>query len=115
MKEYLLLFWNETGEGQYQVDPEKMKQSMAEWQGWIGNIAMKGQLISTKPINWDGAVVSNRGTHDKPLILDKQMVTGYLICKAKDINEVKEWAKTCPILSNPAGATEIREVSPFEL
>lgn len=39
MKEYLLLFWNETGDGQYQIDSEKMKASMAAWQAWIGNIA----------------------------------------------------------------------------
>lgn len=115
MKEYLLLFWNETGNGQYQVDPDKMKISMAAWQAWIGNIAMKGQLISTKPINWDGAVVSNSGVKMKPAIFEKQMVTGYLICKAKNLDEVKEWAASCPILENPAGSTEIREVSPFEI
>lgn len=115
MKEYLLLFWNESGDGQYQVDPEKMKLAMAAWQAWIGNIALKGQLISTKPINWSGAVIDNRGVSDQPAIREKQMVTGYLICKASGIDEVKEWAKTCPILSSPKGATEIREVSPFEL
>lgn len=76
---------------------------------------MKGQLISTKPINWDGAVVSNKGVMDKPAIRERQMVTGYLICKANSATEVKEWASTCPILQNPHGATEIREVSPFEI
>lgn len=115
MKEYLLLFWNETGDGHYQIDAQKMKESMAAWQSWIGNIALKGQLISTKPINWDGVTVSNDGTQPKPMIREKQMVTGYLLCKAADISEVTAWAKTCPILQNPAGATEIREVSPFEI
>lgn len=115
MKEYLLLFWNETGDGQYQTDREKMAASMAQWQAWIGNIAMKGQLISTKPINWDGTVISNHGILNKPAIREKQMVTGYLICKANSMDEVIDWASTCPILSNPAGATEIREVAPFEL
>lgn len=115
MKEYLLLFWNETGDGQYQMDLDKIKDAMAEWQRWIGNIAMKGQLISTKPINWDGVVVSNSGVSNQPAIRQKQMVTGYLICKASNVAEVKEWASTCPILKYPAGSTEIREVSPFEL
>lgn len=115
MKEYLLLFWNETGEGHYQIDAKKMKESMSAWQAWIGTIAMKGQLVSTKPINWDGSIVSNHAVIDKPAILERKMVTGYLICKANDVDEVKEWAKSCPILSNPAGSTEIRELSPFEL
>lgn len=115
MKEYLLLFWNESGEGQYQVDPEKMKAGMAAWQNWIGSIAMQGGLISTKPIQWEGATISNHGVVDQPAIKDKQMVTGYLICKAKSIAEVKDWAKSCPILQNPAGFTEVREVAPFEM
>ncbi|MBN8653738.1 MAG: hypothetical protein J0L67_20075 [Cytophagales bacterium] len=115
MKEYLLLFWNESGDGHYQTDPEKMKAGMAAWQAWIGNIAMNGNLISTKPINWEGVTVGNTGIKTNPAIKEKQMVTGYLICKAKNVDEVTEWAKTCPILHNPVGFTEIREVSPFEI
>ncbi len=115
MKEYLLLFWSESGNGQYQLDPEKMKEGMAAWQAWIGNIAMQGNLVSTKPITWEGAIVSNEGIVNQPAIKEKQMVTGYLICKAKNIDEVKDWARNCPILHNPAGFTEVREVAPFEM
>ncbi|MBX2914014.1 MAG: hypothetical protein KF856_01950 [Cyclobacteriaceae bacterium] len=115
MKEYLLLFWNESGDGHYLTDPEKMKAGMAAWQAWIGNIAMNGNLISTKPINWEGVMVRNTGITNAPAIKEKQMVTGYLICKAKNVDEVTEWAKTCPILQNSAGFTEIREIAPFEM
>ncbi len=115
MKEYLLLFWNESGTGHYQLDSEKMKAGMAAWQAWIGEIAMQGKLISTKPITWDGAVVSNQGVTNRPAIKEHQMVTGYLICKAKDMEEVKGWAKSCPILHNPDGFTEVREIAPFEM
>lgn len=115
MKEFLLLFWNETGDGQYQVNPEKIKESMAEWQSWIGNIAMKGQLISTKPVQWQGELVSNDGVTARPAIRENRMVTGYLICKASTIAEVRDWARSCPILKSPSGLTEIREVSPFEI
>lgn len=110
-----MLFWNETGEEQYQLDPEKMKEGMAAWQSWIGNIAMKGRLVSTKPIRWEGAMVSNHGVEERPAIRERQMVTGYLICRAQDMAEVQQWAASCPILTSPAGFTEIREVSPFEM
>jgi hypothetical protein len=115
MKEYLLLFWNESGNGQYQLDAEKMKEGIAAWKDWIGKIAMQGNLISTKPINWDGVIVGNQGVVNSPAIKEKQMVTGYLICKAANMEEVKNWAKSCPILHNPAGFTEVREVAPFEM
>lgn len=115
MKEYLLLFWNESGEGQYQTDLEKMKERMAAWQKWIGNIASKGLLISTKPINWAGTLITHQGVVNQPSIKDSQMVTGYLICKSNDVDVVKEWAQSCPILLHPNGFTEIREVAPFEI
>lgn len=115
MKEYLLLFWNESGNGHYQIDPEKMKERMAAWQNWIGHIAMQGKLISTKPIQWEGVQVSNAGMIDQPAIKEKQMVTGYMICKADNLEEVQRWATTCPILQSPVGFTEVREVSPFEM
>jgi len=115
MKEYLLLFWNASGDGQYDLDPATMKETMAAWQGWIGQIALQGNLVSTKPINWDGATVSNSAIADHPVIKQGEMVTGYLICKAKNLDEVKGWARTCPILHHKAGFTEIREIAPFEI
>ena len=57
MKEYLLLFWNESGDGQYAVSPEEMREAMQQWQSWIGNIAMQGRLVATKPINYEGQLV----------------------------------------------------------
>ena len=115
MKEYLMLFWNESGDGQYQIDPEKMKAGMEAWKAWIGKIAMSGNLISTKPINYDGVMIGHDSKQKQPTILDGKMVTGYLLCKAGSAEEVVGWAKDCPILSAPSGFTEIREVSPFEI
>ena len=115
MKEYLMLFWNESGDGQYAIDPEKMKTGMEAWKNWIGSIAMSGSLISTKPINYDGTMIGNDGSLNEPTILDGKMVTGYLLCRAESKEQVNEWAKDCPILSAPKGFTEIREVSPFEI
>lgn len=115
MKEYLLLFWNEEGNGQYAIPPQEMKSAMEVWQGWIGNIALQGRLISTKPIQYEGMLVSQAETFPNPAIKEKMMVTGYLICKAENAEEVHKWAVNCPILHYPKGQVEIREVSPFEL
>ena len=110
-----MLFWNESGDGQYDIDPEKMKEGMEAWRNWIGSIAMNGNLISTKPINYEGTMIRNGESLNEPTILDGMMVTGYLLCKADSKEQVNEWAKGCPILAAPQGFTEIREVSPFEL
>lgn len=115
MKEYLLLFWNESGDGQYQIKPEEMEASMEAWQSWIGHIAMQGKLISTKPIVWDGTMVKQSETINKPAIVGGQMVTGYMLCKATDKSEVQQWANSCPISTLHKGFTEIREIAAFEL
>lgn len=115
MKEFLLLFWNKSGNGQYLIDPENMKNEMEAWQSWIGNIAMQGKLVSTKPINWNGVQVSNKGQKNNPFIADELLVTGFLICKSQSVQEVEQWAKSCPILQYPQGMTEIRECQPFEI
>lgn len=115
MNEYLLLFWNESGEGQYAVSPEEMQAAMHDWQRWIGNIAMQGKLVATKPIQYDGRQVSNSGLHDGPAVRDGHLVTGFLICKSDNLAEVEGWSKSCPILKAPKGVVEIRECSPFNL
>ncbi len=115
MKEYLMLFWNESGDGQYQVKPEDMQKSMQAWQAWIGEIAMQGKLVSTKPIDYQGTVVSNEGIAKHPVVKEGDLVTGYLICKADNQAEVETWGKSCPILQHPKGAVEIREFLPFEM
>lgn len=114
MREYLLLFWNQSGDGQYDQDPAKMQEGMEAWKSWIGNIAMQGKLISTKPIQWEGVTIDNGGIENRPVIKEQSMVTGYLICKSEDKAEVVAWSKSCPILAYPNGSTEIREVLPFD-
>jgi hypothetical protein len=44
MKEYLLLFKNISGDSDYITTPQDMVEDMPAWQGWIGNIAMQGQV-----------------------------------------------------------------------
>lgn len=116
MNEYLLLFRNISGEGQYISTPQDMSEDMPKWQAWIGNIAQQGKLISTQPIDYAGTIVSNHGVQAGP---DKgsnnMLVAGYLICKAENEAEVITWSETCPILKYPQGSVEIRPMLPFEV
>jgi len=114
MKEYLLRFWNQSGDGSYDMDPDKMTEGMKAWQGWIAQIAQQGRLISTKPINWAGKQIHTSKTTDAPVIIDGLMVTGYMLCKGNR-SEVENWSATCPILDLEHGFVEIREIAPFEM
>lgn len=114
MSEYLLLFRNISGNGNYITTPQDMAEDMPAWQQWIGNIAGQGKLVSTQPIEYNGTIVSNSGISEGP---DKGnnniLVAGYLLCKADSLEEVTLWSKTCPILKYEHGSVEIRSIIPF--
>lgn len=114
MKEYLLLFRNASAEDGYITTSQDMAEDMPRWQAWIGNIAMQGKLVHTAPIEYDASVVSNDGVVDGPhRELGRVLVSGFLICKADDREEVELWSKTCPILKYPQSSVEIRPLIPF--
>lgn len=114
MKAYLLLFHNESGKDNYITTPEDMVRDMPLWQQWIGMIAMEGKLISSQPIEYNGAVVRTSGSSEGPLKTpDNLLLTGYLLCNADSMEEVEAWGKSCPILQYPRGVVEIRPVIPF--
>jgi hypothetical protein len=114
MTEYLLLFRNASGENGYSSTNEDMAEDMPKWQSWIGNIAMQGKLVHTAPIRYDATIVTNSevkvGPHKET---DSVLVSGFLICKSDNLEEVQEWSKTCPILKYQHSSVEIRPLIPF--
>ncbi|AWI26756.1 YciI family protein [Flavobacterium pallidum] len=114
MTEYLLLFRNASAENGYLATTQNMAEDMPRWQSWIGNIAMQGKLVHTAPIQYEASVVSNNGIHTGPhKENDNVLVSGFLICKSENMEEVQEWSKTCPILKYPESSVEIRPLIPF--
>ncbi|WP_298136127.1 hypothetical protein [Flavobacterium sp.] len=114
MKEYLLLFRNESAQNGYISTNEDMAEDMPKWQTWIGGIAMQGKLIHTAPIEYNGEVVNNQTKIKNPYKeTNNNMVVGFLICKTDKYEDVEEWSKTCPILKYPNSSVEIRPLIPF--
>ena len=114
MKEYLMLFRNKSAESGYLTTSQDMAEDMPKWQSWIGNIAMKGKLVHTAPMEYKGTVVDlsdkMEGPHKEA---NHVLVSGFLICKTDHQEELDEWAKTCPILKYPSSSVEIRPLIPF--
>ena len=115
MKEFMLLFRNVSGNGQYISTPQDMQEDMPKWQAWIGGLAAQGKLIDTKPIEYAGTVVTNTGVSHEPYQSENFLVAGYLMCKAESPEEIAEYAKSCPILRYPQGSVEIRPIMAFEM
>lgn len=114
MTEYLLLFRNASADKGYLATTQDMAEDMPKWQSWIGNIAMQGKLVHTAPIRYDASIVSSNGVFVGPhKEMDSVLVSGFLICKSDNLDEVQEWSKTCPILKYPNSSVEIRPLIPF--
>lgn len=111
--EYLLLFRNVSGDGKYLVTAEDMQKAMPIWQEWIGNIAKKGKLVATNPIDYNGKLVKANEIKDQPYLVKRELVVGYLILKASTLEEAIEISKTSPIITEYNGSVEVRAMIPF--
>lgn len=113
MKEYLYLFRG--GDARMaQESPEGMQQHMQKWKDWMGGLAKAGQFVAGQPLDKDGKVVTQAGKviMDGPFTEGKEVVAGYLIVKAKDLEQAVELSKGCPIYEFD-GTTEVRELIPM--
>ena len=113
--EYLLLFRNASAADGYLATSQQMAEELPRWQAWIGGIAMQGKLVHTAPVRYESTIVSEKGMTDGPhKEQNSVLVSGFLICKSDNLEEVQEWSKTCPILIYPNSSVEIRPLVPFQ-
>jgi len=91
--------------------PEEMQAHMEVWKNWIGGLAGSGQLVDGLPLGKGGMVVQKAGATitDGPFAEGNEIVGGYLIVNAADVNEAVEISKGCPIFEHD-GTVEVREI-----
>lgn len=108
MKEFLVLL-REKG-GRIRIHDEAFMEAHREkWNKWLGDIMSRGILkggqalsLQGRIIKTDGELISGIRHHDQ------EVVGGYLILKGKDLDEIAELMKSCPVYET-GGFVEIRE------
>jgi hypothetical protein len=109
MKEFLMLFRNESNEGP-KPSAEQMQAVLKQWQQWIKKIAAQGRYSGTNRLLSEGKTLKpGKMITDGPFIEAKEMVGGYLVVKANSLDEAVEMAKECPNLIY-GGNVEVRRV-----
>ena len=98
------------------LSPEDMQAHMQKWMGWMKGLGEKGILVGGEPLQATGKQVSGTGkvVTDGPFVEAKEIVGGYLIVNAKDINEAVEISKGCPALE-VNGRIEVRPIHKMEM
>lgn len=113
MSEFVFLFRASDAERREAMGtPERAQQSMQAWLAWIRDLEAKGHLKERgQPLESGGRVVRGdaRMVTDGPYVEAKDMVLGFIVVEARDLDEAVEVSKGCPMLRG-GGSVEIRPV-----
>lgn len=111
MSNFLYLFRG--GHEAYQGMSQQEKQAHMEvWGAWMENLRQQGKLIDGLPLSDEGKVVADKGDviTDGPYAEGAEMVGGYLIVNASDMEEAVSISKSCPIFDYSGSHVEVREI-----
>jgi|SRR6185312_1165645 len=111
MEKFMYLFRGGVNHAHNAADSEAAAKNMQAWVNWMGGLQQKGILAGGEPLQPTGKQISGtkKVVTDGPFAEAKEMVGGFLIVNAKDINEAVEFSKGCPIFEED-GHLEVRPI-----
>ena len=111
MTEFTFLF-----RGRRQAEsPEETQKTIQSWVAWFKELGDQGCVKDPgNPFEPTGKVVAGkqRVINDGPYAEAKDLIGGYTVVEARDLDHAAELSKGCPIL-DIGGSVEIRPVQPF--
>ena len=118
MSEFVYLF-RSTEEGQQRAmgTPERAQQSMQRWIAWMKELDREGHLKDRgQPLERTGKVVrgQQKTVTDGPYPEAKDVVGGFTLVEARDIDQAVELSRGCPILDG-GGSVEVRPVMKMDM
>jgi hypothetical protein len=109
MKEFMMIFRTEKNDNP-KPSPEQMQVMVQQWQDWIGGIAAQGKFVATNALGGEGKTIqSGKPVTDGPYAEVKEIVGGYMIVKAENLDVAVELSRGCPTLAI-GGSVEVRDV-----
>jgi len=97
--------------------PEQAQQSMQRWMTWMRELDTKGHLKDRgQPLERTGKVVrgQQKSVTDGPYLEAKDLVGGFTLVEARDIDQAVELSRGCPILDG-GGSVEVRPVMKMDM
>ena len=109
MSEYLFVY---RGGQRPSGSPEQMQKMMQRWMAWMKELSEKGHLKDGgHPLEQTGKVVRGpaKTITDGPYAESKDLIGGYSLIEAKDLEQAAELSKGCPIFET-GGLVEVRPI-----
>lgn len=92
--------------------PERAQRSMQAWMTWVQQLEANGHLKDPgQPLERDGKVVrgKTRIVTGGPFVEVKDIVLGFMIVEARDLDDAVSLASSCPVVLG-GGSVEVRPV-----
>lgn len=101
MKEFMLLM---QGDDSQAVSPQEMQERMQAYMGWMKSMTEGGKLKTGQPLEPTGVLLKDAQTviTDGPFLEPKEIIGGYVIVYAENIEEATEMARNCPLIQHCA-------------
>ena len=113
MSEFVYLFRASDAERREAMGtPERAQQSLQAWLTWIRGLEAKGHLKNPgQPLERAGKVVrgEKKVVTDGPFAESKDVVLGFMVIEARDLEQAVELSRGCPMLGGE-GSVEVRPV-----
>jgi hypothetical protein len=111
---YLVILRNEPGQPSQAAgsgpSPEEMQKMFAAYTAWREKF--KEQILDMgDKLGAEGRVVTASGVTDGPFVEAKEVVGGFMIVSAEDLEGAVEVVRACPAVDMPGVSLEIREMA----
>ncbi len=114
MEKFMLIFHGGQING---ASPEQMQSHMGKWMAWIDKLNKTQQYVSGEPLLPGGKIImgkSGKTVTDGPYTEGKEVVGGFFIIKAKDMNEAVAISKDYPDF-DAGGTVQVRQVMKVDM
>lgn len=112
MEKFMLIFH---GGIKQDASPEDLQTNMGQWMAWVEQLNKDGRYVSGEPLLPGGKLVSGTTTvTDGPYTEGKEVVGGYFIINAQNMDEAVELTKNYPDFAY-GGQVQVRQVMNLEM
>jgi hypothetical protein len=116
MKEFMLLIRTQ-GDHLTELSPEQQQQHVKKVMNYMSGLMKSGKLNSAQPLDMDGVIVSGAAgkLKDGPFNETKEVIAGYFLIQANNLQEAIQIAKENPVFEDGTGARiEVRPIKVME-
>jgi hypothetical protein len=115
MNQFLFLIRTE-GDHLEDLSPEDQKAHVQKVGGYIGKLMEEGKLKSAQPLEMEGTIITSpKGKlKDGPYNETKEVIAGYFLIEANNLQEAIAIAKENLVLENENARIEVRPIKKME-